>query len=272
MPAISYNAPLKNTGRQLWRLGLVAVWICWGLLQLLLLTLLPDRHISRLRLRLSRRWHQGLLRILHVRLECHGNLGQSGLLVANHVSWLDIPVIGSLVPVRTLAKAELRQWPVLGWLFRGSGTLFIRRGAASADLQTQLGQVLHQQQNLLLFPEGTSSDGQQVLKFHARLFACLQAGEQPLYPLCLHYPHPDTPNPIVPYINDDHFLGSLLKICAATEIRVQVYLGSPVWPQALSRNQLAGVAEQQIRQRLQQCLTSDVKGMAPTANALLSAQ
>lgn len=246
--------------RQLWRISQVVIWILCGLL-ILALRLPWSRFRTTLGLlEICCWWHQGLLAILRVKLRCYGHNSAQSLLVANHVSWLDIPVIGSCLPLRILAKAELKSWPILGWLIAGAGTLFIQRGSHHTEqLNQQIGQCLQQGQSLLFFPEGTSSNGLQVLPFHARLFAAAQQQQLPIQPLCIYYPHQQRPNPVVPYINDDTFIGSLLKIAASPETQVELHFGDPVWPQGLERKALAKQTEGQIRLQLERCLASDVK-------------
>lgn len=248
--------------RQSAKFSATCLWILCGLLLLGLRLVLPLRSTP---LALCRWWHHQLLRILQIRLRYYGQFNQPGLIVANHISWLDIPIIGSLLPVRMLAKAELRHWPILGWLFRGAGTLFIQRGAQASQLRDELQQVLLQQQSLLFFPEGTSSNGLQVLHFHPRLFGCLPPAPVPLYAICLHYPSAERPNPTVPYIGNDRFIDSLLTICAAPGIDVEVHICPELKTEQRSRKELARDAWQQIDQQLQHCLQLDVKKTADAA-------
>src|SRR6266403_2862272 len=108
-----------------------------------------------------------LLRIFHAQVRATGPIPKSGLLVSNHLSYLDIMVLCSLAPSIFVAKREVKHWPVFGWFARLGGTLF-----ADRERRTQVGQlanamrsVLNQGALVVLFPEGTSSDGQTVLPF-----------------------------------------------------------------------------------------------------------
>ncbi|MGE4408562.1 lysophospholipid acyltransferase family protein, partial [Pseudomonas sp.] len=123
--------------------------------------------------RLTRWFLACLANALPFRVRVIGELpAQPMLWVANHVSWCDIPLLGMLLPISFLAKAEVRGWPVLGWLAQQAGTLFIRRGAGdAAQVNRQLARHLEQGRHLLIFPEGTSTDGSGVRNFHSRLFA-----------------------------------------------------------------------------------------------------
>ncbi|MBF3247173.1 1-acyl-sn-glycerol-3-phosphate acyltransferase, partial [Pseudomonas aeruginosa] len=97
---------------------------------------------------------------------------QPMLWVANHVSWTDIPLLGALAPLTFLSKAEVRAWPLAGWLAEKAGTLFIRRGSGDSRLINQrLAEQLHRGRNLLIFPEGTTTNGESLRTFHGRLMA-----------------------------------------------------------------------------------------------------
>ena len=124
------------------------------------------------RVDLQRRWARGLLRIVAVRLECSGtDLRPGCLLVANHVSWLDIFAIMALQPAAFVAKAEMRNWPLLGWLAAKTGNIFLRRGSRGHArlINREIAGVLNAGGNVAVFPEGTTTDGTHMLHFHAAL-------------------------------------------------------------------------------------------------------
>ena len=114
-----------------------------------------------LRQRLTRWFLARLGGALPFRVRVEGELPTQPMLwVANHVSWTDIPLLGALQPLSFLSKAEVRAWPVAGWLAHKAGTLFIRRGSGdSSQVGQQLTRHLQQGRNLLIFPEGTTTDG-----------------------------------------------------------------------------------------------------------------
>lgn len=117
--------------------------------------------------RLSRR----LLRVFPVETRCAGGIPTNGLLVCNHLSYLDVLVLAALTPSRFVAKSEVRQWPVFGWFARLAGTIFVDRGkpsraARSAD---EIAAALRGGALVVLFPEGTSSGGETVLPFKSSL-------------------------------------------------------------------------------------------------------
>lgn len=114
-----------------------------------------------------------VLRIMGLRVTLQGpKMTGPGAIVANHASWLDIFVLNSLGPVYFVSKAEVAGWPGIGWLARATGTVFINRDRREAQAQTAVFQErLIAGHRLLFFPEGTSTDGRQVLPFKTTLFA-----------------------------------------------------------------------------------------------------
>lgn len=129
---------------------------------------------SRLRFRAIRLWSRKLLRILHVRYTVHGHLpkGTPTLIVSNHVSWLDIWVIDAVIGVRFVAKSDIRRWPVIGFLVKGAGTIFIERDKRHDTARTNRSIVhaLTHGEYVAIFPEGICTDGTEVRPYHASLF------------------------------------------------------------------------------------------------------
>ena len=126
-----------------------------------------------------------VLRVLGLRLERRGQLMTAqGALVANHSSWLDIFVLNASACVTFVSKAEVRGWPVIGWLASITGTVFIERDRTQAAAQTRvIAEHLRKGHKLLFFPEGTSTDNQRVLPFKSSLFAAFFQPE--LHALCI---------------------------------------------------------------------------------------
>ena len=122
---------------------------------------------------------QGVLRALGIAVRVNGPLPGSGLLVANHLGYLDIPAIAAATPCAFIAKSDVAHWPFFGFAARASGTLFLdRRSLASAgQVAERMTERLQAPVPILLFPEGTSTDGSSVQRFHSRLFEpAAQAG------------------------------------------------------------------------------------------------
>ena len=145
-----------------------------ALAALLLRTVYPRVGCERRRA-LTRWWSGKLLSILNVRAEVEGEdaaIAGSIMIAANHVSWLDIFVISSVRPTRFIARGEIRQWPVVGWIADRAGTLFIQRDQWRdiARIGDRVRTVLDDGDCVGLIPEGITTEGDRLLKFHSALF------------------------------------------------------------------------------------------------------
>jgi 1-acyl-sn-glycerol-3-phosphate acyltransferase len=130
-------------------------------------------------------YHRRCCRILGFHVETHGRQStvHPTLYASNHVSYLDIMVLGSLIEGSFVAKAEVADWPLFGWLARLQRSVFVeRRGREAVAHRDEMGERLDQGDDLILFPEGTSSDGNRVLPFKSALFSVAERRprDQPL--------------------------------------------------------------------------------------------
>lgn len=145
------------------------------------------------RARLTQHWSKKLLRILNVSLLVRGVRPAEGtsnlIVVANHVSWLDIFIINAITPASFVAKVEIRDWPLAGWLAEKAGTIFIRRTQRSdtARINREIHDVLASGMTVGLFPEGTTTTGDRLLKFHSSLFQPAVVNHATLCPAALRY-------------------------------------------------------------------------------------
>lgn len=189
-----------------------------------------------------------LSRALPFKVTVHGALpSQPMLWVSNHVSWTDIPLLGMLTPLSFLSKAEVRTWPIAGWLALKAGTLFIRRGSGDSQLiRKQMSQHLAQERPLLIFPEGTTTDGRNLRTFHGRLLASAIDTRTPLQPVALRYVRNGQPDPIAPFIGDDDLLSHLLRLFANDQAEVHVHLLAPIASRGQERAALAFKAQQAV--------------------------
>ena len=208
-------------------------------------------------------WYRRFCRCLGMRVRGDGVLARPSLLVANHVSWLDIPVLGTQGEIGFLSKADVRAWPLVGWMSEIVGTLFLERGAN--QIGEAVGKIsLRVRGNALVavFPEGTTSDGRRVYRFHPRLFAvCQQAGVR-VQPVALRYGAGPEPDPIAPFIGDDTLLAHLWRVLCHPGIEVQVSLLPTIPAADRDRRRLAEDARQAIVSRLG--LESTVPAEHPT--------
>lgn len=203
-------------------------------------------------------WAQRMLRILRIDVRCDGHAfdGRASLVVSNHVSWLDVLVIQSLMPGRFIAKTEVRRWPVIGKLAEASGTIFVdRQSLKSTRAMVACGvAALRQGYCVSGFPEGTSSDGADVAVFHANLFdAAVKAGVD-VRPLVLRYVDDATGlrHQAAAFTGDDTLVSSMQKIVACTAMSSRVHVGACIGSEGQTRKLLASQSHQTIRHQLLQ--------------------
>jgi 1-acyl-sn-glycerol-3-phosphate acyltransferase len=183
----------------------------------------------------------------------HG-AGEGRLLLANHVSWLDIFAIDSLAPASFAAKAEIATWPLAGTLVARAGTVFIERGRRHAvhGVIQRMGEKLTAGQRAAVFPEGTTSDGRRLLPFHGNLVqAALNTGA-PMVPVGLRYVDPDgEPSHAAMFIGDTTFLASLWRITGHPKVVVEVHVLPAILPsEGLTRQEATRRARVAIGSRL----------------------
>lgn len=146
----------------------------------------------------------------------------SALLVSNHISWLDIIVIGQYLPVYFVAKSDISSWPIIGYLSRQGGTIFIRRGNKKSIKATteKMIWVLKQRSNIVAFPEGTTTSGNEVLGFHASLFQPALLTKSVIQPLVIQYVGPAKEQ--APFIGEEDFVRHLIKMLCLDKIEVRL--------------------------------------------------
>jgi 1-acyl-sn-glycerol-3-phosphate acyltransferase len=198
-----------------------------------------------------RTFARGLLVVCGVRLVADSpeSIPAPALLVGNHVSWLDIFVVHALEPVTFIAKSEIRSWPVIGTLVSASGTLFIERGNRSAMPQViaQAQGRFHQNERVMFFPEGTTSDGQSLLKFHSSLFVLAErAPNLPVVPVSIRYSSDRTA-----YVGDMTLLGSMLAILSGPTVEVRLQIQPPIVLDDRKRQSLAEAARISVARGLE---------------------
>lgn len=153
-----------------------------------------------------------------------------GLLVANHLSYLDIAVFGAAAPCAFVAKKEISRWPYFGTAARGAGTIFIERGKrASTDaVALEIAGRLHQPVPILVFPEGTSSDGSRVLRFHSSLFEPAVAAGAPITAAAVRYAADgNIPERDLCWFGDEEFLPHVWRTLGVRGLRAEVTFGEP---------------------------------------------
>jgi len=210
-----------------------------------------------LRERLIQRWSARLLGICRVRLERAAGTESlaHALIVANHISWLDIFVINAVHPCRFVAKAEIRAWPVVGWLVAQAGTVFIARGNRR-DLRhifKGLVEALGRHRRVAFFPEGTTGSQGALLPFHANLFEAAIDAAVPVQPVALAYvDERGAWHPAVDYTGETTFVDSVVHILGGEPVVARLACLAPIPAAGAHRRQLAQAAHDAIAARLEQ--------------------
>ncbi len=181
--------------------------------------------------RLRQRWSRRLLALLGVELHANGVIQPGCLVVANHISWLDIFVLNALAPSAFVSKAEVRGWPVVGWLAAKNETVFLRRGSRghAKIINGEIGTLLDAGCNVALFPEGTTTDGTHVLHFHAALLQPAIESGHPVQPVSISYRAPDgTPSLAPAYIGDVSLGQCIAAIIAEPRLVARTLIAAPL--------------------------------------------
>jgi lyso-ornithine lipid O-acyltransferase len=150
-----------------------------------------------------------LCRVFNIEVKVHGHIPRTpALWVSNHISWLDIAVLGSGARVFFLAKAEIEQWPLLGKLAKSGGTLFIKRGSGdSIRIREQIAEFLSEDIPVLFFPEATTTDGTKVKKIHGRILGAAIEAQKPVQICLICYVNKNGKLDLVsPYVGDISFM------------------------------------------------------------------
>lgn len=170
-----------------WRCIRLAIHLAWLGLGA---ALIYPRVSTERRARLKQHWSGQLLRILGVRVDAQPTDAPLGsLIVANHISWLDIFATHAFRPAAFIAKAEIRNWPFIGWLSERNDTVFLRRGSHghARIINSEIDALLTTGRDVALFPEGTTTEGTHLLGFHAALLQPAIETGRPILPLAISY-------------------------------------------------------------------------------------
>jgi len=215
--------------RLLIRLPLVVLWLACCLFSVVTVyPPLPQEGRSRM----NRFWSRLLLRICGVRVQVCGQpcLDGAVLWVANHVSWIDIYVLSGVRGLLFIAKSEIRQWPVLGWLVARVGTVFLQRGQRNSLklVAEQMAQRFSQGQALGLFAEGTTSTGLDVLPFHTSLFDPAMRTQVTIQPVALRFFWQGKRSDFAAFVGEETLVHNLLTLLRAQSVVVQAIFLPPL--------------------------------------------
>lgn len=222
---------------------------------------------TKIRLRLERRWSAGMMRIMNIRVRVLGvppDLDTHNImLVANHISWLDIYLLSAVRPARFVSKSEVRSWPVVGRLAYKAGTFFIDRSRRhdTARVNHEMSAALSNGGCVAVFPEGTTSHGDKLLPFHASLLQPAVHSEGKIWPAAIRYTHADgSLNLGATYVGEVSFGESLTQILSQPEMYAELIFLAPISTHGKTRRELARLAEHAIADALD--LTPHVRDVA----------
>lgn len=256
-----YRPRLRDWPRTAFKVAIVLAWtaiaaafvaVAWGVVPGVW-SFVPGRGRrsaalrARIRRRGSRLWGRGILRTLGVRLSTEGSAPPPGVLVVfNHLSYLDIPVLASLLPVVFVSKAEVRRWPLFGLAATIGGTVYIDRTQRRDTVQALAGmrRAFERGDGVAVFPEATSTNGAAILPFKPSLLADAAVRRTPVHWATIWYGAPGhAARDRVCWWGDMAFLPHVAGVCALREIHCRVRFGdSPV--HAEDRKELATALRQ----------------------------
>ena len=204
--------------------------------------------------RAVRCWSAGLLRVFGLRVSRIGQPLPGGvLLVANHVSWMDIEMIHSQQLVGFVAKAEIARWPLVGWLAARGQTIFHHRGDTQSlgGVMDEMELRLRQQRPVAVFPEGRTRGDGQIGPFHARIFTCAVQAGVPVQPVAISYGQQGNAQTAIAFADGENFVSNFLRLLGEPARPALVHYLQPIMPDELEgRRQIAVLARERVVQAM----------------------
>ena len=216
-----------------------------------------------------RRWGSRMSRLVGLQLEVIGDLPkQGGLLIANHRSYTDVPVLMALCPSRFLSKAEVQSWPLLGWAATKAGTIFVQREQAESrrEARRQLRMLLDEGAYVIVFPEGTTTPQGTLTSLRPGMFREAVEARLPITLAAIEYERADAA-----WTLDESFLVHFMRAFRLRRQRVKVSFSDPIWavegeePEALQER-----CERWLREQINSL--SGREGLAPEPTELFDAR
>jgi 1-acyl-sn-glycerol-3-phosphate acyltransferase len=207
---------------------------------------------------LKTRWLQWFSAIVNLHIIKDGELPERrAIFISNHISWLDIIVIGQYFPAYFVAKSDISSWPVIGYLAKQGDTIFIRRGNKQHIKTTaeKMVWLLKQNGNIVAFPEGTTTRGDQVLHFHSSLFQPALLTRTAIQPVALQYQGEAKEH--APYVGDDVFVPHLIKMLTLDKIEVRLSFLPVISSTGKSRHTVSLETRDRIWKKISEDLPAD---------------
>ncbi len=203
--------------------------------------------------KLVRWWSKGLLWRFNIKIVTFGHapngVDKNCMVLANHISWIDIHALNSVTPVRFIAKSDINTWPVFGYLARKSGTIFINRTSRkdTARIVETTAEILAKGHNVAFFPEGTTTDGTELAHFKSSIVQAAINAQSKIYPLALRYPNPDgSINPKLAYAGETTMAESMMQALRTKQPVVELHFLPTIDSQNGSRQAITQQAYQVI--------------------------
>ena len=195
-------------------------------------------------------WSKLLCYICGLKLKLRGNIQENPvLIVANHVTWLDIPVIHSFKLAGFVAKEEISRWPFLGWAIKSGETLFIKRGKLESrrEVLDNIEDRLKQGRSIAVFPEGKVTNGDHLGRFHRQLMQAAVETNSPIQAIAIKYLNQDgTRNQKVCFLNDEKFVFNVFRIISLPTCTVEVTFCEAIDTQSKSAREVALITHNQV--------------------------
>lgn len=238
--------------RRVWRVVRLVIHLCRGLW-------IMHAHFPRMdhaaRGAAIRHWSGRLLHIIGLKLQIRGAQAPIAgtLLAMNHISWVDVYAVLAVAPVRFVAKAEIQSWPILRRLVEGAGTLFIERGRRThaRRISDRMTASIRCGETVAICPEGTTSEGDNILPFHAALFQPAVDTGASIQPLALRYlDRHGLATKIAAYVGEISLIRSLWRIVSEHSLTVELHFVPAVPSAGKDRRELARECEEAIARAL----------------------
>ena len=202
-------------------------------------------------------WCKKLLGSFNIKIIITGDIPRADLthamIISNHISWADIHVLNSVLPLRFIAKSDIRHWPIFGFFASRVDTLFVDRAKKQdalkvIDITTA---CLQAGDRLCLFPEGTTTDGTCVLTFKSSLIEAAIRANTAIYPVAIRYPLlDDSPNTAMAYAGETTLMQAMGQALTIKKPVVAVHFFAPIMPKDQDRRALATLTREIIVQHL----------------------
>lgn len=199
-------------------------------------------------------WARLICYIVGLEIKVYGQKPVSPvMIVANHVSWLDIPIIHSFVLAGFVAKKEIKYWPIMGWLAMAGDSVFHQRGSNTSrkTVLEQLKKRLQNGRSVAIFPEGTVTDGSHLRPFHRQLIHAAVITETPVVPVAIKFLNADGQrNQRVVFIGNETFIQHVFRILKLPQTTVEIHCGAPLIDYAAGTRAVTIMAHHYIEQTL----------------------